>query len=424
MGGPSSLRSGLVPDLGGSVESGHTSQARGPLRVLIVHNRYRSAEPSGEDRVVDQEVDLLSEAGHEVVVFEKDSDNIQRMSLAAKTTVPLLVPWNPFARRELRQVLRSHRPDVVHIHSTFPLLSPAVFDACADVGVPVVATLHNYGLICPIGSLFRDGHDCTECVGGSPLPAVRHGCYRGSRVASLPVAALALTTRRVHRLPARYLCISEAQRRLLYQAGVPGDRLDVVRNFVPDLGAQRSTPGEYVLYVGRLTDSKGIPDLMVAWDRLTLRGGIGVPLVLAGSGPREADLRQWARGRKDVRVAGLRSRPECADLMAKAAVVVAPSRWQEPFGLTVVEAMAAAVPVVVTARGALPELVEDGTTGIIADPGSDGLGDALARSMADLERNQQMGRAGRARYERMFTSAVGLAHLEAALTRAVQGVAA
>jgi len=115
-----------------------------PLRVMVVHNRYRSEQPSGEDRVVDQESALLQDAGVAVERFLRHSDDIARMSLPAKAAVPLRVPWNPQARTALADALRASRPDVVHIHSTFPLLSPSVLAACADVGVPAVATLHNY----------------------------------------------------------------------------------------------------------------------------------------------------------------------------------------------------------------------------------------------------------------------------------------
>ncbi|CAM5278357.1 hypothetical protein STENM223S_11494 [Streptomyces tendae] len=118
------------------------------MHVLVVHNRYNSAQPSGENNVVDQEVELLRAAGHRVGVFERRSDDIAGRSLPGKAAVPLLVPWNPAVRSELAARLRAERPDVVHVHNVFPLLSPAVLAACADAGVPAVATLHNYTQIC------------------------------------------------------------------------------------------------------------------------------------------------------------------------------------------------------------------------------------------------------------------------------------
>ena len=166
-----------------------------PLRVLVVHNRYRSGQPSGEDRVVDQEIALLRSAGHDVTLFERHSDDIAAMSLLERAMVPVRVPWNRSVRSELGRQLREQRPDVVHVHNTFPLLSPSVVQACADVGVPTVATLHNYLQVCPRGTLYRDGHVCTDCTRRLPLPAVRHGCYRDSRPATVPLMATTLVYR-------------------------------------------------------------------------------------------------------------------------------------------------------------------------------------------------------------------------------------
>ncbi|MBC7272041.1 MAG: glycosyltransferase, partial [Streptomyces sp.] len=233
------------------------------MHVLVVHNRYASAQPSGENKVVDQEVALLREGGHRVEVFERRSDDIAARSLPGKATVPLLVPWNPAVRRELTARLRADRPDVVHVHNVFPLLSPAVLAACADAGVPAVATLHNYTQVCPPGTLQRDGRPCAECVGSTPLPAVRHGCYRGSRLATVPLAvSLSVNRRRWWSGVRRFLCISAAQRDVLVRSGMPSERLAVKHNFVPDPQARRTGAGEHLLYLGRLAEPKGVRLLM------------------------------------------------------------------------------------------------------------------------------------------------------------------
>lgn len=385
------------------------------MRILVVHNRYRSEQPSGENQVVDRETALLSEAGHDVRLFERRSDDIATMSPIGKAAVPLRVPWNPEVRGELASRLRAWRPDIVHVHNTFPLLSPSVLAACADEGVPAVATLHNYTLVCPPGTLYREGRVCTDCVGGVPLPSVRHGCYRGSRLATVPIAVGLLANRkRWWSQVSRLLCISGAQRDLLARAGLPERKLAVKHNFVPDPGAPRKFPGEHVLYLGRLAEEKGVRLLMSAWDRLAGDGGLGVPLVLAGSGPLEPEVTEWARGRADVRYLGLRGSDECRELSARAVVVVAPSTWLEAFGLVVVEAMAAGVPAVASAHGAFPELVTDGVTGLLHRPGdAASLADSLLRSTRDLRRNRTMGEAARRRYERDFSPSAGLAKLEA-----------
>ncbi|MFG2884161.1 glycosyltransferase [Streptomyces sp. NPDC048297] len=385
------------------------------MRVLVVHNRYGSAQPSGENKVVDQEVALLRAAGHRVEVFERRSDDIAARSLPAKAALPLLVPWNPAVRTELAARLRTERPDVVHVHNVFPLLSPSVLAACADASVPAVATLHNYTQICPPGTLQRDGRPCAECVGSTPLPAVRHGCYRGSRLATVPLAvSLSVNRRRWWSGVERFLCISAAQRDVLVRAGMPARRLAVKHNFVPDPGpdARRSGPGEHVLYLGRLAEAKGVRLLMAAWDEIAASGGVGVPLVIAGTGPLEREVTAWAAGRDDVRYAGLYDTDQCRKVIARAVAVVAPSTWLEAFGLVVVEAMAAGVPVVAAGHGAFVELVEDGVTGLLHRPGEpDSLVSRIRRIAGEPARNREMGQAARRRYEQGFSPAVGLERL-------------
>ncbi|MFI0926839.1 glycosyltransferase family 4 protein [Streptomyces sp. NPDC021012] len=394
------------------------------MRVLVVHNRYSSAQPSGENRVVDEEVGLLRAAGHRVDLFERRSDDIAARSLLGKVAVPLLVPWNPAVRTELAARLRAERPDVVHVHNVFPLLSPAVVAACADAGVPLVATLHNYAQVCPPGTLHRDGRPCTECVGSTvSLPAVRHGCYRDSRLATVPLAvSLTVNRRRWWTGVERFFCISAAQRELLVRSGMPAERLTVKPNFVPDPGTVREGAGEHLLFLGRLSEAKGVRLLMTAWDGLAAEGGVGVPLVLAGSGPMEQEVAAWAAGRDDVRYAGLMDPAECRRAAARSVAVVAPSLARETFGLVVAEAMAAGVPSVAAGHGGYVELVEEGVTGLLHEPGdAASLASCLRRITAGPERNQEMGRAARSRYEQGFSPAVGLARLEEEYRTAIAG---
>ncbi|MFF0560517.1 glycosyltransferase [Streptomyces sp. NPDC004266] len=384
------------------------------MHVLVVHNRYSSAQPSGENRVVDEEVALLRAAGHRVDLFERRSDEIAGRSLLGKAAVPLLVPWNPAVRTELAARLRADRPDVVHVHNVFPLLSPAVLAACADAGVPVVATLHNYTQVCPPGTLHRDGRPCTECVGSTAaLPAVRHGCYRNSRLATVPLAvSLTVNRRRWWSGVERFFCISAAQRDILVRSGMPAERLAVKHNFVPDPGTCRTGTGEHLLFLGRLAEPKGVRLLMTAWDELAADGGAGVPLVLAGAGPLEREVAAWAEGRDDVRYVGLYDPEECRRAVARSVAVVAPSMARETFGLVVAEAMAAGVPAVAAGHGAFVELVDEGVTGLLHRPGeASSLADRLRRITAAPARNREMGLAARRRYERHFSPAVGLERL-------------
>jgi glycosyltransferase involved in cell wall biosynthesis len=393
---------------------------------VVVHSRYRSVAPSGENRVVDQEGEALAGLGHEVIRFERRSDDIEGWSKARKAALPARVVWNGAARRDLRATLRAHRPDVVHLHNTFPLLSASVLYACRDESVPVVATIHNYKLACASGDFFRDGVVCHDCSGRLPGPALRHGCYRGSLPATAPVA-LAMTAHRQawRSLVSAYAFISAAQRDLLGEVGLPQERVFVRHNLIPArVSAARQAAGgrerqPVVMYAGRLDAAKGLPVLMAGWDRYLAaqasRGRAGDPglgLVIAGSGPLERDVTAWAATRPSVRLAGQLDPAACAETMATARAVVLPSAWEETFGLAAVEAMALGVAPVAAGHGSFPELITDGVDGVLFSPGDPG---ALASALADVgqhpDRYAGYGDQARKTYEQRFDPADSMQRL-------------
>ena len=238
------------------------------MRIMIAHSRYRSAAPSGENRVVDQEAAALAAVGHEMELFERHSDDIGRWPAARKATLPAAVVWNGGVRRELREVLRSRRPDVVHVHNTFPMLRASVLYACKETAVPAVATIHNYKLACASGDFFRDGAVCHDCAPGVPIGALRHGCYRESRVATAPVALAATAHRRTWQtLVSAYACISASQRDLLRGSGCPEPNIRQAQHDPGQSDTARPPSQPDVIYVGRPTRPRACPVLMAGWDR-------------------------------------------------------------------------------------------------------------------------------------------------------------
>jgi glycosyltransferase involved in cell wall biosynthesis len=384
------------------------------MKVMVVHNHCRSDGPSGENRVVEQESEALAEGGHDVIRFWRDSDEIESWPLARKALVPARMIWNRDSQRELMTAIREHRPDVVHVHSTFPLISDAILYTCRDMGVPVVATFHNYRLGCVSGAFFRDGAPCHECAGGALLPGVVHGCYRDSRAASAP---LALSTG-IHRrawgsLVSAYLFISASQRDLLGGLGLPEERLFVRHNMIPrrDLKPAGRTPT--VVYAGRLAEVKGVRLLMEAWDRYrSAAGDPGLRLVIAGSGPLDRVVADWAAARPSVELVGFVPSDRCVELMSQARAVLIPSVWEEPFGLVAVEAMAAGTAPVATKRGSFAELIAHGEDGVLFPPDDPA---AFASVIADIEARPQTyeGYGDRARetYEQRFNPEHSLKHL-------------
>lgn len=356
------------------------------MKVLIAHSRYRTTAPSGENLVVDQESAALADAGHEVGLFERRSDEIGAWSLVDRAAIPLRISRSRPVRRELTEVLKRERPDVLHVHNTFPLLSPSVLLAARDVGVPVVATIHNYKLLCASGDFFRDGSICHDCADGGLLPGVQHGCYRGSRVATLPVAAGLAVNRELWRsLVSAYVFISAAQRDLMSALELPPDRVFVKHNFVhepPSGPAQGRRHG--ATYVGRLDEAKGTPVLMAAWDRFRRRHpDTRLTLTVAGRGPLDQDLADWARHDDLVDYRGLVSRDEARTLVAGGLAALVPSAWEETFGLVAVEAMAAGVAPVAPAAGSFPELIEHDVDGQLFQREADGLAESLSQMDRD-----------------------------------------
>jgi glycosyltransferase involved in cell wall biosynthesis len=390
------------------------------VRILLVHNRRRSLLPSGENRVVDQEAQALSEAGHQVRRFERNSDDSKASTLTEKAALAAKSVWNMQTIEEVRKEIARFQPDVVHVHNVFPMLSASVLVGCRKEGAPAVVTFHNYAQVCSNGMLFRAGQPCFECVGHSPLPALKHRCYKRSLVATTPRTVGLVAQRRSWKtIPSGYVFLSESQKRLFSSLGLPPDRCFVKSNLAPPAG-QQATHRARVVYAGRLHEVKGLRALMQAWDAF-LDGhqgkdgyhGADLELVVIGSGPLEREISAWAAVRPSVRALGLLSRAECAALVSEARLAVVPSAWLEPFGLVVLEAMASGVAVAAPAHGAFPELVTDGIDGVLYRPGHT---EALATVFADVVRRpawyDDLGRAGKQKFDSTYRVDQNVAQLE------------
>ncbi|HET6297849.1 MAG TPA: glycosyltransferase [Kribbella sp.] len=345
------------------------------MRVAMLHNRYRSGQPSGENLVVDQTADFLRNSGHEVELYAQNSDDIAQMSRKDRALLPFRSVWSFADERDLTFRLRERRPDIVHVHNTFPLLSPSVLRAARREGLPVVATLHNFRLMCANAVLQRDGGPCEACVGRIPWRGVAHGCYRGSKAQSLPLATGIAVHNAFHtwqRYVTTLIAPSEFVRSRYIAGGFKPEKIVVKPHAVPHSGAVRTGPGDAVVFLGRLTEDKGFADLLRAWD-----SSLG-KLVVIGDGPLRGEADARALTDPSVSVLGELPWADCMEVLRSARVAVVPARSYETFGLVVVEAFAHGVPVVASRLGALAELVDDGETGALTEPDdSEGLRKAL-----------------------------------------------
>ncbi|WP_189088564.1 glycosyltransferase family 4 protein [Deinococcus ruber] len=371
------------------------------MKIALLHNRY--LQRGGEDVVVDAERNLLT-TRHEVLFYETDSRNLPKNRL--KTAA--LTIYNPYEEKALTGWLREQRPDVLHVHNTFPLLSPQIYWSAALAEVPLVQTLHNYRTVCMNGLLFRDGHPCMECVGRSSLPGILHACYRESRTASAVVAGMI----EVHRLEGsyqqvnRYLALTEEARQTFIEGGLPSERITVKPNFTADHGIGKGDGG-YALFVGRISSEKGVETLLKAWH--ILRGQFQLKIV--GDGPEMPRLQQQSIN--GVEWLGRKSPTEVAHLMRGAAFLILPSECFEGMPMTVLEAFSAATPVIASYIGSLKELVTHEVNGrhfSVGDPVS--LSQQVQSLLDQPSKLQSLRNNARAEYERNYTPEIGLTNLE------------
>lgn len=368
------------------------------LRILLAHNAYQHR--GGEDVVVESEIALLRAHGHEVAEYRRDNSEVTGLSrpvLAANTL------WSRRTVHELDRLIAEFRPDVIHAHNTFPLISPALYWAADRAGVPVVQTLHNFRLMC-LGAMFlRDGKICEDCSGRLPWRGVARKCYRASAAQSAVLAGMLVLHRGLGTYRgkvARYIALNDFCRSKFIEGGLPAERIAVKPNFVDwaEVPGSSFKPGKRqgLLFVGRLAAEKGVQTLARAAALLA-----NPDLRVAGEGP-EAP---WLEGVAGITRMGNLGGDAVRQEMSEAVALVLPSIWYENFPRTIVEAFACGLPVIASRIGALADLVRDGETGLLFEPGdASDLAARMAWALANPQRMAEMGRNARAQYEAEFSA--------------------
>lgn len=374
------------------------------MKIVLVHNSYQQG--GGEDVVFAQERNYLERAGHRVVAYQRSNSEIGELGPLEQIALAMDTVWSGSARREFAALLAREAPDLVHVHNTFVVISPSIYSACRERGIPVVQTLHNFRLMCPAATFHRNGTVCEACADDGLWSAVRHGCYRGSRAASATVALMLATHRLLrtwHESIDSYIALTAFSRSKFIAAGLNADKITVKPNFVdPDPGP-RTEIGNYALFIGRVSEEKGLSTLLRAWEHLP----VPCPLQIVGDGPERATLEARAIERKICSVAfrGRLSREETIALVKGSRFLIVPSIWYEGFPMAIVEAMACGTPVLCSRLGAMEELVADHVTGLHFNAGnSDDLMQKVEWAWNHRSEMAEMGHAARWEYENRYTA--------------------
>jgi len=364
------------------------------MRILFIHDFYQRF--GGEDAVALTEKKLLQEHGDEVIPYTRHNDEIKDYGLWRKLTMPAEVIYSRQTVADLREIVENHRPDVAYIHNFFPLISPSVYPALKSLGVPSIQVVHDFRMLCPTGVFYTEGRVCERCKHGNFLHAVRHRCYHESYAAS----ALVGSAISLHRISGGlnkvdgYICLTEFTKQKLLEVGVAAEKLFVKPNFIDASHVRPSAAGgSYALFLGRLSDEKGLWTLIHAFEKLP-----HIPLKIAGTGPLEGEVRHYVREKQltHIEILGFKNGQEKWDLLLGSLFVVIPSEWYETFCLVVLEAYAAGKAVLASRMGSLPYVLEQGVTGELFEAGNPEDLAAKANEMTKRpEELQRMGMHGR-----------------------------
>ncbi len=335
--------------------------------ILQVHNFYQI--PGGEDVVVRNEKRLLEEHGHKVYTYYRSNSELREAGVIGKLLLPFTAVYSFRTEREVKRIIRENQIDIVHVHNTLTMVSPSVFYAANRCRVPVVQTLHNFRMLCPAGSFFRDNVICEECVEGGMKCAVRHRCYRGSRAQTIVSGAFL----QIHRLLGTYrkvnfICLTEFNRNKLLNSLkkqiVDPDRVYIKPNFTFAEGIvpkENREAEDYFLFAGRVEALKGVDIAIKAFEKLP-----GERLYIAERGPMMEEMQAYVAEHhmENVRFLGYLQKEEMSERFYHAKAVIMTSQCYEAFAMTIAEAYSYGVPVIAGRVGNMDGMVQEGKTGV------------------------------------------------------------
>ncbi|SUV02268.1 glycoside hydrolase [Priestia megaterium] len=332
------------------------------MKILVIHNYYQIS--GGEDRVLEEEIKLLTSNGVEVVKYFISNKEMDLKGLVNKIKLGINTVWSKQKYKEIKSLIKEVNPDLVHLHNTFPLLSPSVYYACQVMGKPVVQTLHNYRLGCPGAMLLRNNEVCEKCISGSLLNSVKYGCYRNSRVQTVPLSTMLYTHRFLNtwnNKVDKYIALTNFAKEKFIQIGLNEDKITVKPNFIEkhiEVGIKKE---DQVTFVGRISKEKGLHLLLAAWSKVGSK--VNTKLNVIGDGPLRKELESKYQHLSNVNFLGKLDSKDVLSYMSKSKYIIVPSIWYEGFPMTIIESYSVNTPVISSNIGSLKEVVINEVTG-------------------------------------------------------------
>lgn len=379
------------------------------MKILAIHNFHRKGSASGDDQVYKSETRLLEEHGQEVVKYTISNDSFDEAGIVGKMLSVLEMFWSFKNYKAVKEAIKRENPDIVHVHTFFPLLSPSVLYAAKKCDKKVVVTLHDTRLICPCAISLRDGHTCDLCGDGKYLRMAKYKCYKNSGLQSLIVAIIF----KFHRIIRtfynqidKYICLNDNQIKQLVEIGFSPDKIVKKYNFVEDVKIDGSVvldsdlPERYLVYYGRLGVEKGIDNLKKVWEALP-----EIPLVVMGGGPLEEDFAKWAENQNNVRYMGYVPHEKCLNIVKNAEFIVFPSICYEGCSMVVIETESMGKAIVATDLGFASEAIIDGVNGVKVELSNiEQWIEKIRKLWNEPDKIKQMGIDARADYEKNYRS--------------------
>jgi glycosyltransferase involved in cell wall biosynthesis len=380
------------------------------MKILIVHNYYGSAAPSGENTVFETERKLLFKQGHTVLEHIRHSDEIRDRGKFGIIQGALSTPWNPFSLHAIRSILINEQPDIMHVHNTFPLLSPAIYYAAKNLKTATVLTLHNYRTYCAAGIPMRNETSCIECLDKkTSIPSLKYGCYRDSKLATLPMALMIELHRKIGTWTNNidsFIALTEFQKKTFIHAGLPEEKVYVKPHFYEgnSNSLKWNLRKDKIVFIGRLGKEKGCQYIIDVWEKWN-----DAPIIeIIGDGPQKNELQIQILKKNlsdKIKLLGQQSYTETQKLLSTVKLLIIPSICFEGFPMVIREAFAHGVPVAGSDIGSIPDIVDDGVNGVLFKPGnSEDILEKVKGLWNDQDRLELLAKAAKEKFEKFYTA--------------------